>query len=293
LVGARSRATALAAVFLALFALSGCQVNTVIAVHAQANGQGTVAAVVTLDQAAVQAVGGSSALSAQLDVADLEEAGWRVSGPSPGPGSSLVISASHAYSTPAEAGQLVADLAGSGPVGSRPFRLNITRRSSFWRVYTDLAGTVNLTCGLNCFGDSGLQSSLGSPTGFDPAPLIAESHQDPAQVFSFAVNARLPGSVASTNASTHEGGVLTWTPRLGHTMVLSATTQAWNWGHLIAIFVLAGIVLLVLIVLGAVLWRSRRRKRKGGDDGTPSGRSSRRGAHRARRSIAKAVTSRS
>ncbi len=197
-------------------------------------------------------------------------------------------------STPAEAGQLVADLAGTGPAASRPFQLNISRRSNFWHVYTDLAGRVNLTCGLQCFGDSGLQSSLGSPTGFNPAPLIAQSHQDPAQVFSFSFNARMPGRVASTNASANERGVLTWTPRLGQTLVLSATTQDWNWDHLIALFVVAGIVLLGLIVLGAMIWRSRRRRRNGSDDGSPAGRFPRRGAHaKTRRSIAKVVTSRS
>jgi hypothetical protein len=294
LVSTRSRVTTVATLVVALLALSGCQVNTVISVHAQANGQGTVAVKVTMDQAAVQAVGGPSALTGQLDVSDLEAAGWKVSGPSPGPGSSTVISASHDYSTPAEAGQLIADLAGSGPAGSRPFKLDISRRSSFWHVYTDLAGTVNLTCGLNCFGDSGLQSSLGSPTGFNPAPLIARSHQDPSQVFSFVLNARLPGKVASTNASANDRGVLTWTPRLGQTLVLSATTQDLNWDHLIVVFVLAGIVLLALMVVGALTWRSRRRRRRGGDDGPHSARPWRRGAHaRTRRSIAKAVTSRS
>jgi hypothetical protein len=294
LVPSPRRATALAAVLVALIAFSGCQVNTVVAVHAQANGQGTVAVKVTMDQAAVQAVGGPSALSAQLDVTDLEAAGWKVSGPGPGPGSSTVISASHAFSTPAEAGQLVADLAGSGPAGTRPFRLAITRHSSFWHVHTDLAGTVNLTCGLNCFGDSGLASSLGSSTGFNPAPLIAQSHENPAQVFTFAVNARLPGRVASTNASSNDRGLLTWTPQLGQTLVLSATTKSWNWGHLIAIFVLAGIVFLALVVLGVVKWRSRRRRGDNRDDSPRAGRSSRRGAHsKSRRSIAKTVTSRS
>jgi hypothetical protein len=276
-----------------VIALSGCQVNTTIAVNAQANGQGTVSVKVALDQSAVQALGGPSALASQLDVADMQAAGWSVVGPSPGPNSSTVISASHAYSTPAEASQLVADLAGSGPASSRPFKLSISRRSSFWRDHTDLSGTVNLTCGLNCFGDSGLKASLGSPIGFNPAPLIAQSHEAPAQVFSFALNARLPGSVASTNASGRDGGVLTWTPQLGQTLVLSATTQAWNWDHLIAVFVLAGVVVLVLLVLGAVKWRSRRRKRRG-DDPPPSDRFWRRGAHsRSRRSIAKTVTSRS
>ncbi len=294
MVPAPRHVTALAAVLLLLIALSGCQVNTTVSVHAEANGSGTVAVKVTLDQSAVQALGGPSALASQLDVTDLQAAGWTVSGPSPGPSSSAVISASHAFSTPAEASQLVADLAGSGPASSRPFTLSISRRSSFWHVYTDLSGTVNLTCGLNCFGDSGLKASLGSPTGFNPAPLIARSHEAPGQVFSFALNARLPGSVASTNASSRDGGILTWTPQLGQTLVLSATTQTWNSGHLIAVFVLAGIFVLALVVLGAMMWRSRRRKRRrGDDDGPPSGRSWRRGAHAKRRSIAKAVTARS
>jgi hypothetical protein len=292
LLSAPRRVTALAAVLLVVVALSGCQVNTSIAVRAEANGHGTVSVRVTLDQAAVQALGGSSALASQLDVTDLQEAGWIVSGPSPGPNSSTVISASHVFSSPAEASQLVADLAGSGPASSRPFQLSISRRSSFWHVYTDLSGKVNLTCGLNCFGDSGLKAALGSPTGFNPAPLIAQSHQAPGQVFSFALNARLPGSVASTNASARDGGVLTWTPQLGQTLVLSATTQTWNSGHVIAIFVLAGVVVLALIVFGAVMWRSRRRKRRKGGDPPPSGRSWRRGGHaKSRRSIAKAVTS--
>jgi hypothetical protein len=294
LLSAPRRLTALAAVLLAVVALSGCQVNTSISVHAEAHGQGTVSVKVTLDQSAVQALGGPSALASQLDVTDLQAAGWTVSGPSPGPNSSTVISASHAYSTPAEASQLVADLAGSGPASSRPFQLRISRRSSFWHVYTDLSGTVDLTCGLNCFGDSGLKASLGSPTGFNPAPLIAQSHQAPGQVFSFALNARLPGSVASTNASARDGGVLTWTPQLGQTLVLSATTQTWNSGHVIAIFVLAGVLVLVLIVLGVIMWRSRRRKRRKSDDEPPSGRPWRRRAHaNSKRSIAKAVTSHS
>jgi hypothetical protein len=294
LVSAPRRVTALAAVVLLVVALCGCQVNTSISVHAEANGQGTVSVKVTLDQSAVQALGGPAALASQLDVSDLQAAGWSVSGPSPGPNSSAVISASPAFSTPAEASQLVADLAGSGPASSRPFTLSISRRSSFWHVYTDLSGTVNLTCGLNCFGDSGLKASLGSPTGFNPAPLIAQSHQAPGQVFSFALNAHLPGSVASTNASVRDGGILTWTPQLGQTLVLSASTRTWNSGHLILVFVLAGVLALALIVLGALMWRSRRRKRRRGDDTPRSGRSWRRGAHvRSRRSIAKTVTSRS
>jgi len=290
---ARSRAGVFAALVLALVLLSGCQVNTVVTIDTAANGHGTVSVRVTMDQSAVQAVGGLSALAGQLDVSDLQAAGWSVSGPSPGPNSSAVLTASHTFSTPAEAAQLVADLAGSGPASGRPFKLALSRRSSFWHVYTGLSGTVNLTCGLGCFGDSGLRSALGSATGVNPSPLEAQTHETPAQAFTFGVKARLPGATASSNASTRDGGVFSWTPVLGRTLVLSATTQEWNWPHLILLFVLAGIVVVGLLVLAVWMWRSRRRRRKRPDDGSPPGRP-RRGAHaKPRRGIAKAVTSHS
>ncbi len=291
----KSRAAAVSAVLLVMAAASGCRVDTVVSIDAGSGGQGRVGVTLTLDQAAVQAIGGRTALADQLSDADLVAEGWTVTGPRTGPGSTVVIAASHPYTTVAEAGQLLADLAGSGPASSRPFRVALSHRSNFWHVYTDLSGRVDLTCGLGCFGDSGLEKSLGSPTGIDPGPLVAQAGQTPAQIFGFAIDARLPGSVHRSTASSDEGGVLRWTPVMGRDAVISATTEDWNWDDLVPLLAAIGLVVVAILITAVMVWRSRRRKRKGRGDQTKSRRaSSKRGAHaKGRRRVFKSVTSRS
>jgi hypothetical protein len=266
----------LAALVALVAALTGCQVNTRVAVEEDAGGRGTVAVTVTLDAGAVAAVGGEAALAAQLQDADLVAAGWSVSGPKPGPGSTTVLSASHPFATLAQASALVGDLAGSGPDASRPFRLSLSQHRSFWRTDTTLAGTVDLTCGLSCFGDSGLGGALGSPVGVNPAPLESAAGQQPGQVFTFSVAARLAGSVTATNATSRQGGVLQWTPRLGQTLELSAVTRSWNRSRITAFAIGGGVLFLALIGLLWVVihrWRRRRRRRArhaSADSGGPS-----------------------
>jgi hypothetical protein len=123
---------------------------------------------------------------------------------------------------------------------------------------------VNLSCGLACFGDSSLQALLGSPVGVNPALLEQAAHQQPAQVFTFSVGAHLPGSLKQTNASTRNGDELQWTPTLGHTTVLSAQTEDWDWGHVTLVAVLVGLGLVIVLTLVIVLlWRRRRRRKRG------------------------------
>ncbi len=233
---------------------------------------------VTLDKAALTAIGGQAALAAQLQDADLEAAGWTVTGPTTGPESSTVISASHPFATPAEASALVGELAGAGPDASRPFRLSLVQHRSFWRTDTTLTGTVDLTCGLDCFGDAGLKGVLGSSVGVNPAPLEAGAGQNPDQVFGFAVSARLAGSVVSSNAASEQDGTLHWTPRLGQTLELAAVTRSWNDSRIKTFAIIGGVLviaLLGLLGLGIFRWRRRRRRRRQQPE-----RLARRGAHR-------------
>ena len=254
---------ALAALGLVLvLLLSACQVHTDIAVVATGGGRGTVTVTVTLDSGAVGAVGGPAALAAQLDDTDLVAAGWVVSGPRSGSGSSTVVSATHAYATLAQAGQLVGEVAGTGPDAGRPFGLSLSDRHSFWRNDTVLSGRVDLTCGVNCFGDSGLKGSLGFPTGVNPAPLTSGEGTQPAQVFTFALDARLGGSLVSSNAAMLPGGTLRWTPKLGHTLVLTAVTRTWNRARIVGFAVAGGVVVLGLLGLAVFWWRRRRRRRR-------------------------------
>ncbi len=234
-----------------------------MSVQQVAAGRGVVTVAVTLDSAAVAAVGGQSALAAQLQDADLVAAGWTVTGPAPGPGSSTVISAGHPYSSPAQFNALVGELAGSGPDAGRPFRLSYSEHRTFWRTDTSFAGTVDLTCGLNCFGDAALNSVLGSPVGVNPAPLISVSGENPDQVFTFSVAAHLAGSAVRTNAASQQDGTFQWTPRLGQSIQLFAATRTWNTGRIITFAVIAGVVLLVLVIgLAYLVWRRIRRRRR-------------------------------
>lgn len=253
------------ALLVALTGLTGCRVATQVTVDSTGGGHGTVGVSVSLDASALAAIGGRSALAAQLQSADLVAAGWQVGGPVAGPGSTTVVTASHAYTSLAQAGQLVAGLAGpgSGAGAVRPFQLVLGSHHSFWRTSTSLTGQVDLRCGLACFGDSGLQSVTGSPIGVSPAPLEKASGQQPEHVFVFSVVAHLPGSVVRTDAASRQGSTLQWNPKLGSTLTLSATTQAWNWPRIIGAGAIALVVLLILAGWLARRWWTRRRSGRG------------------------------
>jgi hypothetical protein len=278
---------------------SGCRVSTVVSVDATSGGHGTVTVAVTLDRGAVEELGGESSLSGQLKTADLTAAGWQVDGPRPGPDSSVVISARHPYSSSAEEAAIIESLAGSGPASTRPFQLTLNEHDTFWHVYTRLTGKVNLTCGVDCFGDQGLRSVLGSSVGVEPGPLGGTAHEQPGQLFGFTVEARLPGRVHQTNAASESAGLLRWTARLGATEELSATAQDWNWGSLILVFTLGFAAVAGTIAALLFRWRRSRQGRgegsgddgsgEGGKDGSGSGSRRRlrlwggRGAHTKRR----------
>jgi hypothetical protein len=172
------------------------------------------------------------------------------------------VTASHDYSSLTEASQLLAQVAGSGPAAQRPLQLRVTHHHSFWHVYTDLSGKVDLSCGLGCFGDAGLQALTGSPLGFDPGPLEQRAGESPAQLFKFALEARLPGGVRQTNAASRTGDVLRWDPVLGKATTVSAAAQDWNWGSISLVITAVAVVVLVLLTVLGLRWRSRRRARR-------------------------------
>jgi hypothetical protein len=242
--------------------LAGCRVNTQVNLYQTSSGRGVVTVSVTLDASAISAIGGRQALAAQLQDADLKAAGWTVTGPTPGPGSTTVVTASHDYTTPAQASALLADVAGGGPASERPFRVSIEKKHGFWRDERVLQGDVDLTCGVTCFGDPGLTRAFGFPTGVNPAPLAAAAGERPDQVFTFSLDARLPGRLVDSNGTPLPDGALRWTPRLGQRLQLAALTRTWNTGRIVAAGVASGVAVLLAIGLAGFWWMRRRRRRR-------------------------------
>ena len=249
-------------VFGVLAGLTGCRVDTTVAVVDRGGGHGTVTVTVALDQQALGALGGETGLARQLSVGDLRSAGWQVMGPvptssgSPGSGGARV-SVSHGFSSPSDAERLLAELAGSGPAANRPFRLSVVAQRGFLHIHDTLVGKVDLTCGLSCFGDQGLQSALGNPNGVATTPLLNQSGERPDQLFGFTLSARMPGKLKSDNAPNRSRSELTWTTPLGEVTEISAESESLNTRNIVAV---AAIGALVIVGSGTALILRRRHR---------------------------------
>lgn len=244
----------------ALVVLGGCRVDTRVSVLDKGGGHGIVSVSAMFDRQAIQVLGGESGLAGQLSVADLTAAGWSVSGPSPTAGGGATVTVSHGYSNPAEASRLLAEVAGTGPPSSRPFQVTVSHQGGFFHNHDIVSGRIDLTCGLSCFGDQGLQSALGNLNGVATVPLLQQTGQQPAQAFGFTFGARLPGSVDSTNAASRNRSGLSWTTPLGKVTEVSAKSESLNTGHIVLIAVLGGLVIVAVLVALIFLWRRRRGK---------------------------------
>jgi len=240
--------------------LAGCRVDTRVSVVEKSGGAGTVRVTVAFDPSAVRAFGGQPNLAKQLQYSDLEAAGWTVSGPTTSAGGGASVTATHGFSDGTQLEQLMSALAGSGP-GPRPFRLSATDGGGFWTHKTVIRGAVDLRCGLECFGDPGLQSALGGSLGVAPQPLEQAAGEGAAQVFTFSLAVRLAGHADSVTGhpSVSRDGTLTWSAPLGQSTVVGALSESVDWGHVILVAVLATLVLIG--GGGGLLLRRRRRRR--------------------------------
>jgi hypothetical protein len=184
-------------------------------------------------------------LAATLHVSDLMQAGWRIDGPHPTANGGMTVTASKPFRNPTEAEQVIAEVSGS----NGPFHdLRLSRQRSLLTNRTTVRGTIDLTCGLQCFSDPALQQQLGSAAG---ANLGSDS-------LAFNVVVHLPGKTAE------------WQPKLGQKTTVVATSRMWDRTRILLGAVGAVLVVVVLVLVGAlVVRRGRRRRRR------------RRGVHRA------------
>ena len=162
-----------ALVGLCLFVLAGCKTTAWVRVDVRGDGSGSVAVDVYLDADAAKQVGD---LSKMLSVDDLKRAGWEITGPAApavvarklGSDKSeqqtakslgaVQVHLEHSFSNVDEANQILASL--SGPDG--PFRkVKLTKGGSLFKTHLGFTGTVDLSRGLDTFGDADLSQALG------------------------------------------------------------------------------------------------------------------------------------
>jgi hypothetical protein len=251
-------------VVVASILVGACGATISVKVNVRSSGAGSVTLTVAVPRATAAQI---EDLKMGIPVADLRQAGWSVAGPAASAGGKTVMMATHPFSSLSQVPVLVADIAGSGPIESRPFRLAITERRGLLADRYLASGAVDLRCGVSCFGDRRLAASVGYELGLPPAEVYRLFGPRPAQVLTFRFEIVLPGTVTGANGMRISSGpdsppVLVWVPKLGESSSIVASS------HVLYPVVLEEIAaalgagaLVVLATLSYLLWRHRRRRR--------------------------------
>jgi hypothetical protein len=208
---------------LALLALltAACEVRTAVDVTMAEDGSGTVEVAVGLDADALGRVpdltddGRSDAadLAQLLRVEDMRAAGWTVDEPAPEGSGTVWVRASKAFGTPEEAADVLSEVTGAdGALRDVAF----ARSTGFAETSFDVSGTLDLSGGLEAFGDQGLAGALdGEALGEDAAAIEARLGQPLADAFTFDMRVSLPGEVDPGTGTAASGSTVDWSPKLG------------------------------------------------------------------------------
>jgi hypothetical protein len=169
--------------------LCGCQVKLRVDVRVRHDGSGTVTVAVGLDHDAVTKAGN---LDDQLKVADLEKAGWKVTGPTLEKDGDTWVRASKPFADAAGAKEVMNEI--NGPDGA--FRgWEITRSSNLWGTTWSAKGTIDLSKGMDTFSDPKLDAALGDG-GYDQVVKAIEAREGRpiADMVDVAVSVQVPGA---------------------------------------------------------------------------------------------------
>jgi FMN phosphatase YigB (HAD superfamily) len=228
--------------FLLLVAAAGCRVDGKVAVDLKDDGSGTVVVTVHLDKEAAAQV---PHLGDELAVADLEKAGWTVTGPTKGDDGSLTVRASKPFDTPAEGEQVLHEVAGKSGLLTD---IDVRSDRSFGRTEQRLAVTVDTTDGLASLGDASLTKLLGKPLGGVLEQVQQRTGTSAAAQATLGVDLKMTGK--------HESATVPFTAKAPVPVAVSGTL--WRAVPL----ALAGLAL-VLLVWGLVAFVSWARRRTG------------------------------
>ena len=218
--------------------LSACHVKVQVDATVERDGSGNVTVAVGLDREALSRVGD---LRSQLHVADLEAAGWKVTGPTSASDGDTWVRASKHFATPAQLGEVMSEV--NGPQGM--FRdWKVSKSSSPWSTSWTATGTVDLSKGVEALSDPQLDRALGS-TGYQGVIDDIEKREGKPidQMVDVTVSVSVPGASKVFN------------PTLGaaHPVPVRVTSTKVN--GLVGFTLLAVVVSIVAVVL--LLLRSR------------------------------------
>ena len=159
----------------------------------------------------------------------------------------------------------------SSPARPAPFHdLHLAQSSSLFRTTTSFTGTVDLTCGLACFGDPQLQQALGRQLGSTRPSSQQAGHRPGPGRHLCGRRAACPAPCSHPTPRCRTGRQSVWPIPLGTRASLAtapgrpATTVVLEAG--------IGIAAVVVVAIGAVLWWVlRRRRRRRGPAGATRG----------------------
>ena len=236
-----------------LLALAGCEVRAELNVTVDDDGSGDVELAVGLDEDALSRRPG---VLDDLDLSDLTDAGWELTGPAREADGSTWIRARHRFATPAELTTLIDGVAGD----EGPFRdFALRRDDSFTERRYRFEGTVDFTAGAG-----GLTDDPQVAEALDAEQVEAlEDRLGVAidEMVKVQVAVRLPGSVES-NARTRASNGAVWQPSVVDREVaeLRATGTVDRTGRLIGLGL--GAVAAFALVLSLLVRAASRRRRR-------------------------------
>lgn len=234
--------------------VAGCQVRSELNVTVDEDGSGTVELAVALDE---DALSRRPDVLDDLDLSDLADTGWEITGPHEEVDGWTWLRARHRFGTPEELGVLVGEVTGErGPLRDVALR----REDAFAETRYAFTGTVDFTAGAGALADD---PELAEALEAQPIELLEERLGAAIdEMIEVQVAVRLPGTVES-NAPTQASNGAVWQPSVveREAVELAATgtlrrTEPLVW---VGVAIAAGFALLLYLLVRLALWRRRRR----------------------------------
>jgi hypothetical protein len=225
-------------------ALAACRADARVNVTLTPSGSGTVAATLVLDRQAVAVVG------ERVDLSDLRQEGWTVTGPVRAPDGSASITVAHPFRGPAEGTALLARL-------GEPVHLAVTASRGALSSSVGLHGTVDLRGGVDALAGQ----VPGLPGGAAAALAAVARSGGTVPALSLHVVATLPGTPSGVVGDGKvDGTTVTWEAPLGAQTLLGAKSThsdaaARRW---LAAAVVLAVAFVVVVVLEALRGARRR-----------------------------------